>query len=122
MSNDDIMRNYSEISELIRCFLTINDNEFKYERRQAMTALEVPGSQGKWLLRSSSMNRPEESSEQERLKRMGIVYYALSANMIFLFTNWGRVGSQILLTPWSLCSSLVIVKMIIISQQLFNLP
>ena len=81
---------HPNISELVHCFVTINDLQdhfknydrtdsdvLKYERSQAEAALAKAEPQS-WLLRYSSMNRPEEASEQERLKRMGIVYYAMS--------------------------------------------
>jgi hypothetical protein len=49
-------------------------NDFLAEK-----ALEEDGIPGKWLLRFSSYNRPRSETEARGLKRIGIVYYALSS-------------------------------------------
>jgi hypothetical protein len=54
-------------------------NVLKYERFLAEKALEEDGTPGKWLLRFSSYNRPRSGTEARGLKRIGIVYYALSS-------------------------------------------
>lgn len=77
----NIARFYMTATDFQSHFRTFNpsdSNMEKYERDLATKALLNSGIVGKWLLRHSSRNRPEEKDEQNKLLKLGIRYYALS--------------------------------------------
>jgi hypothetical protein len=76
-----IVRFYMIPTDFQSHFRDFNSQDSKqeaYERDLAEKALRQRGSIGSWLLRHSSLNRPVTLEARNRLKRLGIRYYAIS--------------------------------------------
>lgn len=76
----NLVRCYMTISDLQSHFATFNDDMInqRYERSSAEKALFSSYKVGKWLLRHSSYNRPDNIETKNKMQFLGIRYYALS--------------------------------------------
>lgn len=76
----DIVKYYLDIEDLeghFKHFDPANSTEDRYERDLATKALQAKKA-GHWLLRHSSLNRPDTDDRQQKLANLGIRYYVIS--------------------------------------------